>query len=170
MEKPTSRPEGGSPAPIAALRPAQPSDTDFLRSLFGSTRLEELSLLDLAQRATFLELQWRARQRDYQARYPEAQDQIVVVGGEPVGRLLVARGEGELVIVDIALLPDFRGRGIGSQLLGRLLDEAAHRGMVVRLHVALTNPALRLYRRLGFRLVSESGPYAQMERGTNRGA
>lgn len=171
MEKPTSGPERGSPAPTApALRPAGPADTDFLRSLYASTRLEELSLLAPAQRAAFLDLQWRARQRAYQDRYPDAEDQIVVVAGVPAGRLLVARREGELLIVDIALLPEFRGRGTGSQLLGRLLDEAAHNGMAVRLHVALSNPALRLYRRLGFRLVSESGPYALLERGTKSGA
>lgn len=157
---------GCPPEPAPTLRPAEPGDAAFLRSLYASTRLEELSLLDPAQRDAFLELQWRARQRDYRARYPGAEDEIVVVGGVSAGHLLVARGEGELVVVDIALLPEFRGRGIGSQLLCRLLDEAAGRGMVVQLHVALSNPALRLYRRLGFRLVREEGLYALMERGT----
>lgn len=162
--KPTCPPEGD----VATLRPAEAADAAFLRSLYASTRTDELSLLDPAQRETFLELQWRARQQDYRARYPDADDQIVAVGGVAAGRLLVARRGGELLIVDIALLPEFRGRGIGSRLLRRLLDEAAARGMVVRLHVALSNPALRLYRRLGFRPVHEAGPYVLMERGTNR--
>lgn len=169
-EEPTSPPERGSPGPpapvVGTLRPAEAADAAFLRSLYASTRLEELSLLDPAQRESFLELQWRARQRDYRARHPDAEDQIVLVEGTVAGRLLVARRSDELVVVDIALLPEFRGRGIGSRLLLRLLEEATRAGIVVRLHVALTNPALRLYRRLGFSQVSVSGLYALMEHGT----
>lgn len=152
----------GLPLPAVTLRPARASDVEFLRSLFASTRVDELALLHPAQREPFLELQWRARQAEYRARYPEAEDRIVVVDGVDAGRLLVARGQSGLALVDVALLPRFRGRGIGSLLLRRLLAEAASAGIVVRLHVALSNPALSLYRRLGFRPVSESGPYLLM--------
>lgn len=164
--------EGASPpvpsgTPPATLRPTEPGDAGFLRRLYASTRLEELALLPPPQWQAFLELQWRARQREYQAAYPGAEDRIVMVEGAPAGRLLMARTDGALVVVDIALLPEFRRRGIGSRLLRRLLDEAAGSGLVVRLHVALSNPALRLYERLGFLRVAESGPYAVLERGTN---
>jgi ribosomal protein S18 acetylase RimI-like enzyme len=170
----TSSAEAPRPLPpqpeATTLRRAQPGDADFLRALYQSTRAEELSVLQPSQREAFLEMQWRARQQDYGTRYPDAEDQIVVVAGMAAGRLLVARQSDDLVVVDIALLPPFQGRGIGSWLLKRLLAEAARTQSVVRLHVALSNPALRLYRRLGFSQVSESGPYALLERRTSQGA
>ena len=168
--KPTSSqsaPHPGAPERRApTLRPAQPGDAAFLRALYASTRRDELSLLPLEQRETFLELQWRARETEYRARHPGAQDNIVCVGETAAGRLLLACGRDEVFVVDIALVPDFRGRGIGSRLLGQVLAGAARRGTVVHLHVALSNPAVRLYRRLGFSQVGQSGIYALMERGT----
>jgi ribosomal protein S18 acetylase RimI-like enzyme len=53
----------------------------------------------------------------------------------------------------IALLPEFRGRGIGTQLLQHLLARADERYPRVCLSVTLGNPAARLYERLGFRFL-----------------
>jgi ribosomal protein S18 acetylase RimI-like enzyme len=57
-----------------------------------------------------------------------------------------------------------RGQGIGGALLGELLEEADARGLKARVHVERSNPALRLYTRLGFRLQSEAGIYLLLER------
>ena len=81
----------------------------------------------------------------------------------PLGRLYVHRGETDIRIVDIALLPEHRGRGIGSHLLRAILDEAAKRGRTVSIHVERFNPALRLYERLGFAHVADTGVYYLME-------
>ena len=61
--------------------------------------------------------------------------------------------------MDIALLPDYRNRGIGSGLLRDLLEEAAVTGKRLTIHVERYNPALRLYRRMGFEPVGETGVY-----------
>lgn len=145
------------------LRPASEADEALLRELFASHLERELAYLEPADRPSFLELQWRARQRDYRHRYPNSEDQIVMAGGVAAGRLLTASAAQELVIVDLALLPDFRGRGIGSALLRRLLAQAAREMMVVHLYVTQMNPAIRLYRRLGFRQVTQCHPYVLME-------
>ena len=87
----------------------------------------------------------------------------VLVDGEPAGRLLVARWRDEIRIVDITLLPAFRGRGAGSDLLAELMDEATEMGKRLSIHVEQTNRALRLYERLGFKPVGETGVYLRME-------
>lgn len=50
----------------------------------------------------------------------------------------------------IAVTPDFRGRGIGTQLLQRVLEAARSRFPAVSLSVRADNPAVRLYERFGF--------------------
>jgi len=87
----------------------------------------------------------------------------IVVDGEDAGRLLVARWAREIRIVDIALLPAFRGRGAGSGLLAELLDEATEMGKALSIHVERDNRAMRLYERLGFEPVGETGVYLRME-------
>lgn len=110
----------------------------------------------------FLEQQFTAQHAHYQRYYGEGDFSLVLVEGEPAGRLYVARWRREIRLVDIALLPPYRGRGIGSALLRRLLDEGASSGLPVSIHVERFNPALRLYQRLGFLPAGEHGPYLLM--------
>ena len=65
--------------------------------------------------------------------------------------------------MDIALLPEYRGRGIGSRLIRRVLGQAAVDGRAVRLHVETDSPAGVLYERMGFRTVEDKGLYLFME-------
>jgi ribosomal protein S18 acetylase RimI-like enzyme len=153
----------GKATPAPWLRQAGPEDAPLFRALFAAGFAQELAYLAPAQREAFLELQWQARERDYRARYPGADDRVVVVDGVAAGRLLVARSEGELAIVDLAMLPEYRGQGTGSYLLGQLLEEAGQARALVRLYVALANPALNLYERFGFTRVAELGPYLCLE-------
>jgi ribosomal protein S18 acetylase RimI-like enzyme len=87
----------------------------------------------------------------------------VLVDATPAGRLLVARWPEEIRIVDISLLPEFRGHGAGSELLGRLMAEAAADGKRLSIHVERNNRALALYERLGFRPAAETGVHLRME-------
>ena len=97
---------------------------------------------------------------------PGASFDVIVVDGQPVGRLYVARWSDEIRIVDIALLSDYCNRGIGTTLLRGLQSEAAAAGKPLRIHVERFNPALRLYERLGFRR-SRTG--ASIVHGVERG-
>jgi ribosomal protein S18 acetylase RimI-like enzyme len=145
------------------LRAVAAPDAPFLRRLYASSRAE-LAVLGWHedQLEAFLEMQFSARERHYRAQFPAAQDLVILAGGQPVGRLFVARGRGEIRIVDIALLPGHRGRGMGSALITALQQEAAEAGLVLTLQVEAGNPAANLYRRLGFTMQPGSGVYNAM--------
>lgn len=147
------------------LRPIRLEDQPFLYEIYASTRLEELASLGWSadQQAAFLTQQFNAQHQYYQANYPEADFQIILVNDHPAGQLYVDRRINEIRVVDIALLPEYRNGGIGSRLLKELLAEAAQAGKLVSIHVEKFNPALRLYERLGFSMSDDRGIYWFME-------
>ena len=148
------------------LRPAEPQDAELLFRVYASTRVEELSVVpwDDAQKEAFLRAQFEAQDRWYHEHYDRTSFDVVLIGGEPAGRLYVHRGESEIRIVDIALLPEHRGGGVGTALLRDLLDEADADDKRVTIHVERLNPALRLYERLGFAVAEDKGVYLLLER------
>ena len=147
------------------LRPAGSGDRDFLLQVYASTRDEELQLVDWDddQKSAFVRMQFEAQDGYYREHYHPATFDVIEVDGRHVGRLYVARWEDEIRIMDIALLPEYRGKGIGTQLLRELLEEGAHTGKRVSIHVEKDNPALSLYVRLGFIPVGDRGVYLLME-------
>ena len=98
------------------LRPAGAEDRDVLLRVYTSTREEELRLVDWSddQKAAFVRQQFEAQDTYYREHYDAATFDVIEVDAEPVGRLYVARWEDEIRIVDIALLPECRGRGRGA--------------------------------------------------------
>ena len=140
-------------------------DREFLARLYASTREEELAVTPWTeeQKAAFLRQQFEAQHAFYTERFTDAEFSVVLLDGEPAGRLYVDRREDEIRLIDIALLPEHRGHGIGGELMRDLLKEGEEKGLPVRIHVERFNPALRLYERLGFRHVEEQGPYYLME-------
>jgi ribosomal protein S18 acetylase RimI-like enzyme len=148
------------------LRPIRPDDEAFLYQVYASTRAEELAPLswDENQKAAFLRMQFDAQHRFYQAQFPEAAFAVILRDGRPAGRLYVERRPDEIRIIDIALLPEHRRAGLGSTLLKDLLAEADRAGQPIRIHVERFNPALRLYHRLGFTQVGDTGVYFLLER------
>jgi ribosomal protein S18 acetylase RimI-like enzyme len=148
------------------LRPVEVADRAFLVDLYGSTREEELARVawDDGTRSAFIEQQFAAQDAHYRANYPGATLDVIEVDGVPAGRLYVHRGPSDIRIMDIALAPGFRGRGIGTSLLRVLMDEADASGRKLSIHVEMNNPARSLYDRLGFRPAGEQGIYVLMER------
>ena len=88
---------------------------------------------------------------------------LIVLDNEAIGRLYVYRQIDEIKIIDIALLPNYCKRGIGSEFLNELITEAKQKSVPLRIHVEQNNPALNLYQRLGFKQVGASGIYYLME-------
>jgi GNAT superfamily N-acetyltransferase len=150
--------------PGVTLRPVEPGDEPFLERVYGSTRVEELDSVPWSdeQKATFVHHQFTAQSAHYAEHYKGMSADVVLIDGEPAGRLLVARWAEEIRIVDITLLPEFRGTGTGSGLLGELIAEARPAGKRLSIHVEISNPAMRLYERLGFRPAGEAGVYLLM--------
>lgn len=144
-----------------SLRLSKPDDEEFMLAVYASTRTEEMALVNWTgeQKRAFLHMQFNAQRQHYLSQYPKAAYYLVEQTGQPVGRMIVDRSANETLLVDIALLPDFRNLGLGSSLLRSLQAE----GKKISLHVIRSNPAVNLYQRLGFVFVGEAAFYSTME-------
>ena len=140
------------------------ADLPLLARIYASTRTEELAPLPWsnADKSAFLDMQFRAQHAHYQQCYPDADWLVITHGGEDIGRLYLERLPEQHRIIDIAFLPQHRGRGLGAALLRDLLDEATAAGRQIEIHVEKQNPAMRLYHRLGFVTEEDKGIYDLM--------
>jgi ribosomal protein S18 acetylase RimI-like enzyme len=140
-----------------SFRPELPEDEAFLEKLYASTRAGEMAVTgwDAAQQEAFLRQQFQFQTTHYRKHYGDASFRIILRNDAPIGRLYVHFGAQEIRLMDIALLPEHRGAGLGGSILENLLREAAQLGKTVTLHVERFNPALRLYQRLGFRVIED---------------
>ena len=140
-------------------------DLPFLAQVYASTRREEMQQAGWCEQqvADFLQSQFDAQHAHYQQHYADASFDLILLVEEPIGRLYLEVMKDEIRIIDIALLPEYRGRGIGSILLNDILDRAASDDLCVRIHVEQFNPALNLYKRLGFVELEERGVYLFLE-------
>lgn len=146
------------------LRPADENDAAFLYRLYRSTRADEIAAWGWTpeQAEPFLRMQFDAQRRSQACQMPNGEQRIVQVAGQDAGRTLVDRSGAAFLLADVVLLPEFRGAGIGTQLLRQLQADAASAAVPVRLHVAKTNRAWRLYERLGFAVTADDGVYLEM--------
>ena len=148
------------------LRPETEADIPFLRGLYLSSRWEELApLADWTdvQKRSFLESQFALQRQHYRAHYAETDFTVLERRGVPAGRLYIDRRADALIVHDIALLPEWRGSGVGTALMRAVCNEAGAAGKKVSVAVEKYNPAQRLYRRLGFRETSDEGVHWIME-------
>jgi len=150
-----------------ALRAAEPEDYEELLRIYASTRAAELAQVtwwDDAQKLAFCRAQYDAQKSEYEARYPGAEYDLILLEGRPAGRLWVGRDAEEIRLLDIALLPEAQGQGVGAALVGALIEEARASGRKLRHMVFMLNEgALRFYERLGFRVFEDLGGYLHME-------
>ena len=147
------------------LRPVVlPDDEDFLKDLYFSTR-DDLNLLPLdgPQKQMLITMQYSAQKR-VRSSIPGASHDLILCGQVPAGRLFVDREAGKIYLVDIALLAEYRGKGIGTAVMNDLVEEAGSSGAVLSLHVMKTNPAARLYIRMGLTVTADDGFYLEMKK------
>ena len=147
------------------LRPETDADIPFLVRLYASTRAAELAPVPWTpeQKQAFLASQFQAQRYHYRTYFPDCAFDVLEQGGAPAGRLYLDTRRTSLHVIDIALLPERRGRGIGTAILEALQATARAGGKAVGITVEKHNPALRLYRRLGFADVADHGVYLEME-------
>lgn len=155
-------PRGGT----LVLRRVVETDDEFLLALYGSTRAEELGQVEWqeGQQHAFLKWQFDLQRQEYEARFPDAEYNLILLDERPAGRIWIGRDDKQIRLLDIALLPEFQNRGAGTILLRRLIEESTRKGKPLRHMVfVLNNDADRFYERLGFVAIEDLGAYKHME-------
>lgn len=147
------------------LHPIGGNDQPFLLQLYASTRADEMAMTgwNAIEQHQFLNMQFNAQHAYYQENYSQGTFDLILQQGVPVGRLYIEEWPAELRIIDIALLPQYRNRGIGSHFLKKLMHRAESVQKRVSIHVERNNPAMVLYNRLGFKKIGEHTLYDLME-------
>jgi GNAT superfamily N-acetyltransferase len=148
-----------------SLRPVASGDEEFLFVVYAGSRGDDLRGLgwDEERITEFLRMQYVAQHRFLESEYHRADDRVVLLNGEGIGRVLVERSDDEIRGIDIALLPEFRNQGIGTWLITQLQSEATRARKPLRIQVIRFSPAVTLLERLGFSRTSETGTHYQME-------
>lgn len=148
------------------LRSAEEGDRTFLYQVFESTRVEEFARIGWAREriSALLAEQFSMQDAYYRRHYPQGRFDVVMLGQMAIGRLYHYWQGSEARLIDIALLPAYRGAGMGGRLVRALVARAAAKAMPIVLYVEMDNPVQALYRRLGFEAVGENGVYLQMRR------
>lgn len=146
------------------FRPITDDDTKFLRLLYGSTREAEMSMVPWTrdQVEEFLDMQFEAQTSFYHSQFKQAEFSVIMQSRRDIGRLYVDRRDNEIRIIDIALLPNHRGKGFGAAILQHVMEIAAEDSLPVTIHVEKSNPAMSLYKKLGFKLIEDQGVYDLM--------
>lgn len=131
------------------LRPASAADFPMAIDLYLTTMQPYTAAL----------MTWdEARQRDsFASQWTLETTQIIVYRGRDVGWLDIQTSDAEFVLRQFFISPEHQGKGIGSQVLRRLLERSSETNAPASLTVLKNNPARRLYERLGFEVVDEVG-------------
>lgn len=147
-----------------SFRAFQDADLTFLQSVYRSSREHELSLVPWTEqeKTRFIEQQFGAQHAYYQEHFKDASFDLVIIHGKQAGRLYLDERNDEFRILDIALLPGFRGQGWGSKILAEIQRLAKIKGKRVGIHVEKNNPAMTLYLRMGFENREDKGVYQFM--------
>jgi len=159
---PLALPGGGS----VVLRPVEPTDQPFLLALYRSSREKELGQVEWAegQKEGFLHWQFELQQREYESRFPASRHDVIVVDGTAAGRMWVGADKAQVRLLDIAILPGYQNRGVGTALIKQLIDEVRTSNKRLRHMVFVYNDdAHRFYERLGFVVIEDLGGYKHME-------
>lgn len=148
-----------------SLRPATAADSEFMHAVYASARTEELAPVPWTneQKTEFLRSQSHAQLTYYAEHYPNAEYSIVTLNGVDVGRMLTEHHAEDLRLMDMGLLPEYRGQGVGTALVTDVVARGEALGLPVVLHVESFNPAKRLYERFGFVDDGEVGAYRRMK-------
>jgi ribosomal protein S18 acetylase RimI-like enzyme len=151
---------------MITLRPVEEKDDSFIETVYRSTREEELNFTnwDEYQKQVFIKMQSMAQLAEYKTKYPGAAFRVIIFKKKDAGRFYTWENENEIRLIDITILPQFRGKGIGTFLLEELIKKSDTVQKKISLHVDPANPALQLYRRLGFIHIKNNGRHYYMER------
>ena len=147
------------------LRPVTSNDEAFLLRLYATTRPEiDHFGWGEPEKQAFVAMQFQMQTRSYAMQFPDAEISVITVEGEDAGRIIVNRTPTAISLTDIAVLPEFRGKGIATTVIERLQEEAARTDRDIKLSVERMNErAFQLYGSLGFEVTGEDQVYLTMK-------
>ena len=148
------------------LRTVEEKDDAFIEMVYRSTREEELNFTNWTEqeKKAFILMQSRAQLAEYKTKFPGAAFQVIIFNEKDAGRFYTWEDDKEIRLIDITVLPKFRGKGIGTSLLKELIKRSGEVQKKISLHVDPVNPVMLLYQRLGFVHVKNNGRHYYMER------
>ena len=148
-----------------SFRTIQDNDLPFLKELYASSRAEELAAAGMTeeQQKMFLAMQFEAQHNYYHDKFSEAAFELILGDSEPIGRRYIDVRADELRILDLVLLPEHRGKGIGTRLLAELQHEGSEKQLPVRIILQAAERSRSLFERLGFQPIEEDGPNTLLE-------
>jgi len=120
-------------------------------------RAGQVEDFDYCRRLYFYKLQTVTpdQESSFRERWNVSEVRIVTRDGVDVGWLQSRTQDDTLFLVQLFLETAFQGQGIGTETLKRLMGDAARAKVPMTLGVVKSNPALRLYERLGFKTTHE---------------
>jgi ribosomal protein S18 acetylase RimI-like enzyme len=150
---------------MIAFRTIEEKDQPFVEKVYRSTREKELSSTNWPeeQKHRFVIMQSMAQELEYKNKFKDSTYQLILYKKIPAGRLYLWESDKELRVLDISLLPEFQGKGIGGKILTDIINSAHKKNKIVCLHVAPGNPAKKLYERLGFKFIRNEATREYME-------
>jgi GNAT superfamily N-acetyltransferase len=128
---------------------------------------------EYCSRLYFVEMRWiieelnldrTAQETSFRRQWNPAQVRMIALDGTDVGWLQAMTQSDELFVAQMFVDGPFQRRGIGTEVVKRLIGEANEVKLAVRLNVVRINPARRLYERLGFRVIGEDDRKFYMKR------
>lgn len=140
-------------------------DKPYLQALYADSRAWEfeLTVWSDAEKDRFLKSQFEAQSLSYATNFLGAVHRIIQLDTVDIGRLIIDRTNDHMLIVDFTIHSDYQNRGIGSDILASLKNEA-HGGKVpISLHVRQNSPAINLYLRSGFKKTGVNGHHFAMK-------
>ncbi len=152
-----------SPGKITT-RPSLPADAEFMLELYAATHEQELAELgwSLTENRSFVIMQAQAEEWKLGRRYPDMDRVTIGIESTPIGRLLVCMREEVLHVVDLSLMPRFRGQGVGTQLMREILGEAREELVPVKIRVLKDSRSFEFVNRLGFDEPLDFGRYVEV--------
>jgi GNAT superfamily N-acetyltransferase len=140
---------------LIAFRPALPQDFGYCERLYfsGMKKIIEELKLDIAAQAAGFHQQWIL-----------TQVRIITLDGSDVGWIQTTVRDDGLFVAELFVDGPFQRRGIGTEVMNRVIVDAGRVNQAVHLAAVKINPAVRLYERLGFRITHEDDRKFYMKR------
>ena len=129
------------------LRPFQESDFEFVRELYFETMRGAIEPY----------FGWNRMQQEesFSTWFKPNEARIITADGTDAGWIQQRQNTAEIFLGSIYVTPAMQGKGIGTSVIQDLLHLAGLQSQAVTLAVMKINPAIRLYRRLGFHATHE---------------